>query len=58
MMKRCLALMWKTNENNFKDKADYGAYKESTPDALAKFKFRSAMVEEFKEGLMSGPLII
>ena len=57
-MKRCLALMWKTNENNFKDKADYGAYKESTPDALAKFKFRSAMVEEFKEGLMSGPLII
>ncbi|SKB46157.1 type I restriction enzyme, R subunit [Lachnospiraceae bacterium] len=37
----------------FKDKADYTAYKEATPDAMPKFKFRSAMTEDFKNNLMA-----
>ncbi len=47
------------NENKLKDSADYGAYKEATPDALPKFKFRKKMIDEFKEALMPeiAPLI-
>ena len=37
------------NENKLKDSADYAAYREATPDALPKFKFRKAMIEEFRE---------
>ncbi|MBR4515744.1 MAG: type I restriction endonuclease subunit R [Lachnospiraceae bacterium] len=40
------------NENNFKEKADYSAYKENTPEPVAKFKFRTALVHDFKEKLM------
>ena len=48
-----------SNENNFKEKADYAAYKEATEGALAKFKFRTVMIDEFKNTLMSeiGPLL-
>lgn len=47
------------NENLLKEKADYTAYNENTPDAMSKFKFRKKMIEEFKEGLMESiePLI-
>ncbi|WP_026658624.1 type I restriction endonuclease subunit R, EcoR124 family [Butyrivibrio sp. AC2005] len=41
-----------SNENNFKDKADYAAYKEATENALPKFKFRSVMIDDFKNNLM------
>ena len=37
------------NENKLKDSADYAAYREATPDALPKFKFRKVMIEEFRE---------
>ena len=40
------------NENKFKESADYTAYKEATPDAMAKFKFYKQLIREFKEGLM------
>ena len=40
------------NENKLKDSADYAAYKEAIADALPKFKFRKAMIDDFKEGLM------
>ena len=40
------------NENNLKEKADYTAYKDNTPDSMPKFKFRKEMIEEFKNGLM------
>lgn len=40
------------NESKLKDGADYAAYKESTPDPMPKFKFRSVMIEEFKNVLM------
>lgn len=40
------------NENKLKDSADYTAYKEENNDALPKFKFRKAMVDEFKNVLM------
>lgn len=36
-----------------KDSADYAAYKAATPDAMAKFKFRKAMIDDFKENLMA-----
>ena len=47
------------NENKLKDSADYGAYKDATPDALPKFKFRKMMIDEFREVLMPeiAPLI-
>ena len=47
------------NENNLKEKADYTAYKEKTPDPMPKFKFRKEMIDEFKNGLMVriGPLV-
>lgn len=47
------------NENKLKDSADYAAYKEATPDALPKFKFRKLMINEFREMLMPeiSPLI-
>ena len=47
------------NENQLKEKANYAAYKEATPDALPKFKYNSAMIRDFKEVLMEevGPLI-
>lgn len=41
-----------SNENKLKDSADYAAYREATPDALPKFKFRTQMINEFKEVLM------
>ena len=41
------------NENKLKEKADYATYKETTPDALPKFKFNTALVREFKEELMA-----
>ena len=40
------------NENNLKEKADYTAYKDNTPEPMPKFKFRKEMIEEFKNGLM------
>ena len=42
-----------TNESKLKDSADYAAYKAATPDAMAKFKFRKAMIDDFKENLMA-----
>ncbi|MBR5178979.1 MAG: type I restriction endonuclease subunit R [Lachnospiraceae bacterium] len=47
------------NENKLKESADYSAYKDSTPDAMPKFKFNTALVREFKEELMAkvGPLM-
>jgi len=41
------------NENNFKSKADYAAYKETTEAALPKFKFNSLLIKDFKERLMA-----
>ena len=41
------------NESKLKDSADYTAYKAATPDAMAKFKFRKAMIDDFKENLMT-----
>lgn len=41
------------NESKLKDSADYTAYKTATPDAMAKFKFRKAMIDDFKENLMT-----
>lgn len=41
-----------SNENNFKEKADYTAYKEAKEDALPKFKFRTALIDDFKSNLM------
>jgi len=38
--------------SKLKDGADYAAYKESTSDPLPKFKFRSVMIDEFKNVLM------
>ena len=42
-----------------KDSADYAAYKERNEDVLSKFKFRTQMINEFKNELMPeiGPLI-
>ena len=40
------------NENKLKDSADYAAYKEESDGALPKFKFRKAMIDEFKNVLM------
>lgn len=40
------------NENKLKDSADYAAYKEEKEDALPKFKFRTQMIDEFKNVLM------
>ncbi|MDE6016213.1 MAG: HsdR family type I site-specific deoxyribonuclease [Acetatifactor sp.] len=40
------------NENNLKEKADYTAYKDNTPEPMPKFKFRKEMIEEFKNELM------
>ncbi len=47
------------NESKFKEKANYAAYKDSTPEAMPKFKFYSAMISEFKNELMPeiGPLL-
>lgn len=40
------------NENKLKEETNYSAYKESTEDPLPKFKFRKAMIDEFKDVLM------
>ena len=40
------------NENKLKDSADYAGYKEENEDALPKFKFRTQMIDEFKNVLM------
>ncbi len=40
------------NENKLKDSADYAAYKEGNENALSKFKFRTQMIDEFKNELM------
>ena len=47
------------NESKLKESADYAAYKAATPKALPKFRFRTAMIEDFREGLMAeiSPLI-
>jgi len=42
-----------SNENKLKEAADYATYKEENADAMPKFKFRSLMIKEFKEVLMS-----
>lgn len=44
------------NENKLKENANYTAYKESTENALPKFKFNGALIKAFKEELM--PVII
>lgn len=41
-----------SNENTFKSKADYAAYKEAVEELLAKFKFNTAMIADFIENLM------
>ncbi len=48
------------NENKLKENANYAAYKEATENALPKFKYNSAMIRDFKEGLMPviAPLIM
>lgn len=46
------------NENKLKEKADYAAYKEATPDAMPKFKFNGALVRDFKEVLMPEILLL
>lgn len=47
------------NENKLKEETNYSAYKDSTEDPLPKFKFRKAMIDEFKDVLMPeiNPLI-
>ena len=40
------------NESKLKEKSDYAAYKEATDGAMPKFKFYSAMINEFKNILM------
>ncbi|SFA92380.1 type I restriction enzyme, R subunit [Acetitomaculum ruminis DSM 5522] len=40
------------NENKLKERANYSAYKESTKNALPKFKFNGALIKDFKEELM------
>lgn len=40
------------NENKLKDSADYAAYKDKKEDALPKFKFRTQMIDEFKNVLI------
>ena len=40
------------NENKLKDSADYAAYNEENENALSKFKFRTQMIDEFKNELM------
>ena len=41
------------NENKLKESADYTAYKEKTPDALPKFKFRKVLIDDFRNNLMA-----
>lgn len=41
------------NENKLKESADYSAYCASTEAPLAKFKFRKALIQDFKETLMA-----
>ncbi|MBO6242199.1 MAG: hypothetical protein J6O61_15450 [Butyrivibrio sp.] len=38
--------------DGFKSKADYAAYKEAVEEPLARFKFNTAMIADFKENLM------
>lgn len=40
------------NENKLKELADYALYKDTTLDALPKFKFNGALIRDFKEVLM------
>ena len=40
------------NENKFKEKADFAAYKAATPEAMPKFKFYGALIRDFKDNLM------
>lgn len=40
------------NENKLKDSADYATYKEENQEVLPKFKFRTLMIDEFKNVLM------
>ena len=48
------------NENKLKENANYAAYKESTEEALPKFKFNGALIADFKENLMTTilPLLV
>lgn len=41
-----------SNENNLKDLADYAKYKETVENPVPKFKFRKAMITDFKDVLM------
>ena len=41
------------NENKLKENADYSAYKNSTENALPKFKFNRVLEDDFKESLMA-----
>ncbi len=41
------------NENNFKEKADYAKYKESVDEPIAKFKYRTVIINDFKDNLMN-----
>ncbi len=47
------------NENKLKESADYASYKASTPNPLAKFRFYTQLIKEFRESLMPeiSPLI-
>lgn len=40
------------NETKLKESADYSMYKEQTDEPLPKFKFRTVLIEDFKENLM------
>ncbi len=40
------------NENKLKDSIDYSAYKESADEPVTKFKYRTMMIDEFKNVLM------
>ncbi len=41
-----------TNETAFKDSADYSKYAENTENPIAKFKFRTELIKDFKEVLI------
>lgn len=41
------------NETNFKKKADYTCYKESSEKPIPKFKFYNVLIEDFKTELMN-----
>lgn len=40
------------NKSKFKESADYSAYSNSTENPMKKFQFHTALIKDFKEGLM------